>query len=72
MLEPGEPVQYVFQDKKSEAMVLVGPKSGISLVTNVRFYTVSIYYVKVSLMIHSTSPVHREPYSDRLSDQFYV
>ena len=32
----------VFQDKKSEAMVLVGPKSGISLVTNVRFYTVSI------------------------------
>ncbi|KAL4230083.1 Frmpd3p [Mactra antiquata] len=26
-------------DKKTEAMVLVGPKSGISLVTNVRFYT---------------------------------
>ena len=30
------------QDKKTEAMVLVGPKAGISLVTNIRFYTVSI------------------------------
>ncbi|XP_052796628.1 uncharacterized protein LOC128229029 isoform X3 [Mya arenaria] len=29
-------------DKKTEAMVLVGPKSGISLVTNVRFYTLSM------------------------------
>ncbi|XP_053399277.1 uncharacterized protein LOC123557003 isoform X4 [Mercenaria mercenaria] len=26
-------------DKKTEAMVLVGPKSGVSLVTNIRFYT---------------------------------
>ncbi|XP_060597612.1 serine-rich adhesin for platelets-like isoform X4 [Ruditapes philippinarum] len=29
-------------DKKTEAMVLVGPKSGVSLVTNVRFYTLSM------------------------------
>ena len=31
----------LLQDKKTEAMLLVGPHSGISIVTNIKSYSVS-------------------------------
>lgn len=45
-------LQFLLQDKKTEAMILVGPKAGISLITNIKTYNVR-YYIFILFMVNS-------------------